>query len=42
MEDILEKLQLQTFINVIELGQFVCAFVHDNLRNGLTDISALL
>ena len=33
MEDI-------TFNNVIELGPLVCAFVHDNLRNGLTDLNA--
>ena len=37
-----ENLLLLAFNNVIELGQFVCVFIHANLRNSLTDLSALL
>ena len=42
MEDILENLILRAFNNVIEPGQFLCALVQANLRNGVTDLSALL
>ena len=42
MKDILQKLLLREFNNVIEFGQFLCAFVHTNLRNRLTNLSVLV